>query len=330
MNSTARRRIDSPKELLAILATTLALAVVPQATPASTPLLNLSPITIANGTAVIAGTLGSEAAGDTLTVNGQPLGVDATGHFAGTVDLNGAISLDLTLTSPAGDGQVQYTIPLTAALPGGIIPADVLAQLEQAGVTLLKPVAGADGEPLTVAGSVLDKSQLVTLTLNGTDILGALSSDGSFSLQVPGTTRTIVLKATDTHGVSETHTVAVTHTALRVTSVSAANAVGLRIVSVRYNKKGVLRTHRIRMVVTVKDTRGLLIQGAKISVQSTKAGRLVHSPQGTISGKKGRATFTLRLRKAAFGKRLVTITVAKTPRAKAKKTTSIRVPRARR
>ncbi|HEY2938818.1 MAG TPA: hypothetical protein VGJ27_03320, partial [Gaiellaceae bacterium] len=74
MNSTARRRIDSPRELFTLFAIALALVLVPRATPASTPLLALGPITVANGTAVLAGTVGSQAAGDTLTVNGQPLG----------------------------------------------------------------------------------------------------------------------------------------------------------------------------------------------------------------------------------------------------------------
>src|SRR5439155_25800990 len=139
VNATARRRIDSPRELFALFAIALALVLVPRATPASTPLLALGPITVANGTAVLAGTVGSQAAGVTLTVNGQTLGVDANGHFAGTVDLAGASSLELALTSPGGDEQTTYTIPLTGSLPtlGGVIPGDVLSSLDQAGVTLL-------------------------------------------------------------------------------------------------------------------------------------------------------------------------------------------------
>jgi len=124
---------------LAIFATALALAVVPQATPASTPLLVLGPTTVANGTAILAGTVGSEAAGATLTVNGQPLGVDSSGHFAGTVSLAGASSLELAFTSLGGDEQTRFTIPLTGSLLalGGVIPGDVLGSLDQAGVTLL-------------------------------------------------------------------------------------------------------------------------------------------------------------------------------------------------
>ena len=328
MNSTVRRRIDSPGEFLALFATALALAVVPQATTASTPLLALGPITVANGTAVLVGTVGSQATGATLTVNGQPLGVDASGHFAGTVSLAGASSLELALTSPGGDEQTTFTIPLAGSLStlGGVIPGEVLSSLDQAGVTLLKPITGGGDQPFSVAGSILDQGQLAGLTVNGTDVLGTLGEGGSFSVQVPGTTKTITIVATDTHGVSET---VVTRTPLTASTVSAADAIGARITTIRYASKGVLRTHRMRMIVTVRDSRGLLIQGAKIIVRGTKAGRLARHPRTAISGKLGRATVTLRLRRAAFGNRLFTVTVARTPSAQAKKTTSVRIPRSK-
>ena len=53
--------------------------------------------------------------------------------------------------------------------------------------------------------------------------------------------------------------------------------------------------------------------GAKITVRSTKARRLSNRPTMHLSGRKGQATFTLRLHKAAFGKRLIVVTVAGTP-----------------
>src|SRR5256885_1202471 len=90
------------RRLWGILVLAIALVIVPYATPASTPLVQLGPITVADGTAVLAGNVGSEAAGATLTVNGQPLALDATGAFAGAVDLNGAGSISLALSSPAG------------------------------------------------------------------------------------------------------------------------------------------------------------------------------------------------------------------------------------
>jgi len=290
-----------------------ALAIVPYAVPAAStpPLVQLGPITLVDGTAVLAGTVGPQAAGSTLTVNGQPLSVDASGAFAGTVDLNGSGSIAVELSDPVG-GKTAFTVPLTLAGLGGVIPTGVLDSVQQAGVSLLSPIAGDDGSLLTVAGSVLDKTQLAGLTANGMDILGALGSDGSFSVQLPGTTKVVTLTATDTHG-----------------TTAATSAMGVRIVKVRFYKQNARSRHFMRMVVTVKDRRGLLIRGAKISVRSTKAGRLSNRPKMHLSGRKGRATFTLRLGKAAFGKRLIVVTLAKTPKAKATKRSAVIVPRAR-
>jgi hypothetical protein len=196
-------------------------------------------------------------------------------------------------------------------------------------VSLLGPIAGDDGSLLTVAGSVLDKTQLAGLTANGVDILGALGPDGSFSVQLPGTTKVVTLTATDSHGTTQTIVSGVAHQTLSSGTTAAATAVGVRIVKVQFYKQNVLRRHFMRMVVTVKDRRGLLIQGAKISLRSTKVGRLSHRPKMHLSGRKGRATFTLRLRQAAFGKRLILVTLAKTPKAKTTKRSAVSVPRAK-
>jgi hypothetical protein len=312
-----------------IVALAVALAVVPYAVPASTPpLVQLGPIAVADGTAVLAGTLSPQAAGSTLTVNGHPLSVDASGAFAGSVDLNGSGSIALQLSDPVG-GQTVFTIPLTLAGLDGVIPTGVLDSVQQAGVSLLGPIAGDDGSPLTLAGSVLDKTQLAGLTANGMDILGALGSDGSFSVQLPGTTKVVTLAATDTHGTTETIVSSVGHQTLSSSTTAAASAMGVRIVKVRFYKQNVRSRHFMRMVVTVKDRRGLLIRGAKLSVRSTRPGRLSQRPKMHLSGRKGRATFTLRLGKAAFGKRLIVVTLAKTPKAKATKRSAVIVPRAK-
>ena len=329
MNAASAPRQPLRHQLWGILVLAIALAVVPYATPASTPLVQLGPITVADGTAILTGTVGSQAAGSTLTVNGQPLAIDANGAFAGTVDLNGAGSISLALSSPAGDQQTAFTIPLTLAELGGVIPNGVLDSIQQAGVSLLTPIVGNGQDPLTVAGSVLQNDQLAGLTANGKDILGALGQDGSFSVQLPGTTKVVTVTATDTHGTSETIVSGVAHKELAAGTTVAASAVGIRIVKVRFYKQNALRKHRVRMVITVKDRRGLLIRGAKISVRSTKTGRLSHRPTMHLSGRKGRATFTLQLRQAAFGKRLIVVTVAKTPRAKATKRSSVSLPRRR-
>jgi hypothetical protein len=79
------------------------------------------------------------------------------------------------------------------------------------------------------------------------------------------------------------------------------------------------------MIVTVRDRQGRLIRGATIRV-AAKGHKLAKRPRATRSGRKGRATVFLRLRASAYGKRIVTVTLAKTPRAKARKTSAVRVP----
>ena len=316
--------------VLGALATSLAL--VPGAHPGSVPqLLTLGPITAVNGTAILSGTVGG-ATGGQITVNGQSLGLDAAGHFAGVVNLDGASTIDLTVGNSTGQ-LVDFHVPLALAGPGGIIPANVLDAVEQAGATLLQPIAGLADEPLAVAGSVADKGQLASLAVNGTDVMSLLGPDQSFTVPVPGTTKEVTLTATDTSGVSETtHYKVLDASGLLTTplgtSVAAANAVGLKITKVRYVAKGVARTKRVRMIVTVKDSRNYLVRGAKITVRSKATGRLTRRSQVKKSSKTGQAGFVLRVKPRMLGKRLVMVTVARTPTTKAAKTTSLRLAKA--
>jgi hypothetical protein len=318
-----RKKLLSPMYMCALAALAATLAVVPRATPASSPLLALGPITIANGTAALTGTLGPQVSGATLTVNGQPLGVDAAGNFAGVVDLNGTTALDLAISGPTG-AQTSFQIPLTGL---AVIPGSVLDSVVNAGLSVLNSV-GANGQPVTVSGSVLDTSQLVGLSVNGVDVLQAVDSGGTFHVSLPPTTRTVTVTVSGANGTSET-VVQPVFKPFAVTTVSARNARGLKITKIRYVRNGVRRTHRLRMIVTVKDSRGLLVRGATILVQA-RAHRLAKRPRIARSGPQGRATIVLRLRRSAFGKRMFTVTLARTPSAKARRTTSVRVPRTHR
>jgi hypothetical protein len=314
---TPRKKLLSPTCVFAIVVSAATLMLAPRATPARTPLITLGPITIANGTATLQGTVGSQVSGASLTVNGQPLEIDAAGDFSGVVDLNGATALDLALTRPAAG--IGFSIPV----PGpGVIPGSVLDPLLNAGLSVL-PLIVKDGT-VTVNGSVLDLSQLGSLTVNGVDVLRLVGSGGSFTVELPGATKVVTVLATDKSGVSQTVVLAVASR-----TVAAQDAAGLRIAKIRYAKKGVLRSHRVRLIVTVKDARGLLVKGATIVVRA-KGHRLAQRPKTVRSGAKGRATIALRLRRSAFGKRLVTITAARTPSAKAHKRTATLVPRAKR
>jgi len=313
----------------------IALALGPGARSGSIPqLLTLGPVTVLNGTAIVSGTVGGAGAGSQLTVNGHPLSLDAAGNFAGVVSLEGASALDFTGGNTSGQ-LVDFNVPVALAGPGGIIPGSVVDAVEQAGATLLQPVGGfVGGQPLTVAGSVADKGQLAALAVNGTDVMRLLGPDQSFSVQIPGTTKEITLTATDTSGVSQTTHYKVLDSSSGLATplgpyVSASSAVGLKIVKVRYVAKGVAKTKRLRMIVTVKDSRGYLVRGATIKIRSKAAGRLTRRAQTKTSSKVGQAAFVLRVKTRTLGKRLVMVTVARTPTAKAAKTTSIRLAKAR-
>jgi len=315
---------------LAALACALAALVGARAAPGDTvtPVVKLGPTTIVNGVAIVSGTIAAPPSSATLTVNGHPLGVDAGGTFAGTIDLNGQSALTFAVHDPAAGATNTVTIPLTTNLVGlgGVISPEVLSGLEEAGASIARPSGGfisVDGRPISVVGDVVSRDGLAGLSVNGIDALSALDRNGTFVITVPGTSREVTVLMTDKQGVSlETR-----YPAAAVASPSAANAIGIRIASVRYYTKGVRATKRLRMVVTVKDRRGLLVRGARVTVRSVRSARVVGRAKIKRSNKKGQTGFVLRLRSKAFGKRLVILATAKTPTAKASKRTSIRVPR---
>jgi hypothetical protein len=302
---------------IAVLTT---LVLVPAASTASQPLVTLGTITVANGTAAVTGTLGSQAAGSTVTVNGQPLAVNTAGTFTGTANLNGAEAINLGISNPGTGVGTHFQIPVQGQ---SVIPGSVIDPLTQAGLSVLQPTV-TPGQPVTVSGSVADGSGLAALDVNGVDALGQAQQGGSFIVPLPANTGEVLVKATGLNGTSEAINTPVFRP-FSTSTVSARDAVGLRITKIRYIRKGVLRTHRIRMIVTVRDARGRLIRGATIRV-TAKGHKLARRPQATHSGSKGRATIPLRVSSSAYGKRLVTVTVAKTPHAKASKRSAVRVP----
>jgi hypothetical protein len=305
------------------------LAFAAQSAPAEVigPAVVLGPTTVVNGVAIVSGSVGVTNSNAAVTINGRSMDVDAVGHFAGVVDLGGQSSLTIGVVNPVTGKEATTTIPLTTDIvgPGGVISPTVLDNLERAAVELIEPAGGfvTDGLPFTVGGNVGDPDSLSSLTVNGEDVLGSLDSNRSFSIQVPGTLKEIQLSATDRQGTIQTFSVSTR----AGKTVSAANAVGLRIAKVRYIVKNVNRTKRLRMIVTIKDSRGLLVRGASVRVRSARAMRLVGNPRVKKTNKVGQAAFLLRAHNLAFGKRLVMVTLAQTPKAKAKASSSVRLPR---
>jgi len=227
------------------------------------------------------------------------------------------------LSGAAGAQQIGFDVPLTGTLlgPGGVIPPGALDSVEQAGLSLLTPVVGSPGEPITVGGSILDASRIAGLSVNGTDVLEQVGKDGSFSVQLPGTTKVVAVKLVDEQGVSETQVI-------QRQSVAATRAVGVRIAGIRFLTRGAASSHRIRMLVTVKDRLGRLVRGAKVTVRAKQRG-LARRPRASSSGRKGIATLVLRVRPAALGRRLVLVVIAVTPTAKALRTAAVQLPRTR-
>jgi hypothetical protein len=112
--------------------------------------------------------------------------------------------------------------------------------------------------------------------------------------------------------------------------VSARAALGVRVASVRYLTRRVRGTKRVRMIVTIRDRRGYLIRGAAVTVSGLRRGFVAGRIRTKRTNRAGAVSFVVRLRPKAFGRRLATITIARTPTAKAKRTTSVRLPKLRR
>ena len=157
-----------------------------------------------NGLAVVSGKVDDPSSGAQLTVNGQPLDVEAGGSFAGVVNVSGQSNLSLALQNPGSSDSSTVTVPLNSNLigPGGLLSSEALTALEQAGVTLLKPLGGFGETPIEIGGGLANGDQLATMSVNGVDALSTLKPGGSFLVPIPGTTREISILMTDKQGVS--------------------------------------------------------------------------------------------------------------------------------
>lgn len=328
MTSLPTRRVLAGLAVLASLAVAL---VGPTAAGAESvaPQIKLGPTTILNGVAVVSGRVSYPTSNAELTVNGQPFELTVGGHFAGIVNLNGQSVLSLSLRNPAAEESSSVTIGLNTNLvgPGGLLLPEALAALEQAAVTILRPVDGfvsVGDEPIEISGGVGNGDSLGGLSVNGIDVLSLLKPDGGFVVPVPGTTKEISIVMSDRQGVTlDTRY----RTSRSSRTVSAAGADGVRIAKVRYFAKRIKKTKRLRVVVTVRDRQNRLIHGAVIQIRSPRANRIRGRAFTKSSNLNGKVTFILRVRRAAFGKRTTFVATAKTPSAKVQKRTAVRLPR---
>lgn len=300
--------------------------------------ITLGPVSVGDGTAVVTGSVGGEPdAAAALDVNGQPVRVDASGHFAAEVDLDGASVVVLTLAS--GDGRVTVVrIPLTLLRQGG---DGVLDDLEAAGISLVLPPDGfrvVDGVLPTISGRVRDGSKLAGLTINGRDVRGLAGPNRIFSLLLPGdsSSQQVTVVATDHQGVSETTVYPMTHVTSVVrttsgTSVSAAGARGVVIARIRLDRHGLLTHRRLCVIVRVRDRRGYLVRGAALRLRGMPARYLANgAARAGFTNLLGVQRFEYRLQMRAFGdrfpRRLTLIVQASTPSATARKVVRARLP----
>jgi Glucodextranase, domain B len=303
----------------------LALAFAPSGSAQVTvqPTLVIESISVGAGIVTVTGAVGGTPV-TTVAVNGQPVPVEGGAFTASVTVLSDGNAVEIAL------GNTTYSIPLALV---GIV--DPLATLREAGISIVIPPEGfqtLDGVPLTIQGKVLDPSSLASLKVNGQEVLGQLNPDGTFSETIPGESETVTVTATDAQGVSQTSTWTIGHVSSVIrtewgASVSAAGAVGLRVAAIRYVTRGFRASKRIRMVVTVKDSRGYLVRGASVRVRNVKPLRALRPGRyALLTGRLGRAGFWLKPRARVFGRRLVMKAVARTPRAKAQRVKAVRVP----
>ena len=201
--------------VIAVLAFALLWLAPPARSQVVQPVVQLGPVVVAGNLATVNGTLGgAPLATIRLTINGQPVFVNADGRFSAVVDLTGASVITLVVrTTLTGTVLLQIGIPVSLVGSGGAI-SDVLAVLVRAGVSLRIPPEGIrifDGRPVTITGNVVNRSELTRMTINGIDVLGLLMPDGSFTLRLPGSTREIRVDVTDLQRVTETRIVEVVH-----------------------------------------------------------------------------------------------------------------------
>jgi hypothetical protein len=300
--------------------------------------ITLGPISVSGTTAVVTGTVGGEPdATVSLDVNGRPVGIDAAGHFAAAVDLDHTSVVVLTLAGPHGQVTV-LRIPVTLLGHG----ADhILGDLEAAGIVLVVPPDGfrmVDGAPPHVTGRVLDRSKLLSLTINGQEILGLTGPSGFFSLLLPGesSSQQVTVFATDHQGVSESTTYPLTQltSVIRTssgTSVSAAGARGVVIAKIRFDRRRLLTYRRLGVTVKVKDRRGYVIRGAALRLRGMPAKYLATGGARVgFTNRVGIERFVYRLQKRAFTDhlpRMLTLRVrAGTPTASVAKIVRVRLP----
>jgi hypothetical protein len=309
------RRPRYPVSFLLVLAVLAAsLAVAAPAARAADPLVSFGPVTVADGTARLSGNVGmSPALVADLMLNGKPVGVGSDGRFTANVDLHGKTAVAVSYTNPLTEHVTSLSVPI----------ADL------AGLNLPQLPNTLDGGPVSFGGQILNRDQLAGLTVNGVDALSLVGPDGLLSIPLMEGVREVTTVLTDPHGNVTTSTFRVLElfTTPAGTAISARTASGIRFSSMLFFTKGAQRTHRVKLKVVVRDQNGYLVRGLKVKVKSVPGGKLRAGKYDLKTGTAGRATFSLKPKARAFGKKLTMKATAATALSKAQKTKSTKLPR---
>ena len=313
MKNVVRRPRYRMPFLLLVAALATCFAVAAPAAQAADPLVAFGPVTVADGTARLSGNVGANPAfvAD-LMLNGKPVGVGTDGRFTVKVDLHGKTAVALSYRNPLTGEVTSLSVPI----------ADL------AGLSLPRLPNTLDGGPLTFGGQVLNRDQLAGLQVNGVDVLGLVQPGGLLSLPLSESVReiTTVLTATNGNVTASSFRVLELFTTPAGTAISARTATGIKVSSMRFFKNGAQRTHRVRLKVVVRDQNGYLVRGLKVKVQSVPGGKLRAGKYELRTGKAGGATFSLKPKTRAFGKKLTMKASASNVLGKAQMKKSTRLP----
>lgn len=111
-------------------------------------------------------------------------------------------------------------------------------------------------------------------------------------------------------------------------AVTAANAIGLRIASIRIDRRSFAKARRLKLVVTIRDLRKRVVRYGVIALGCPRSARGIPGcRQSTFSNRLGQASFQLRLGATASGQRLTLAVTARTPKAQVRKLVTLRLPR---
>jgi len=115
---------------------------------------------------------------------------------------------------------------------------------------------------------------------------------------------------------------------VRIVSVSASNALGVKITRVHQQLLRTKTGGQLRLLVTVRDRRARAIRSAIVSIGPVAHVTSTITPLRLgFSNRSGQATFVLPLTRSMLGKRLRLQLVARTPKAQVRVLTSILVPK---